>query len=182
MQGDGVVLREGEGPVFLIAAAIEDLDAEERSVDELCARLGVHPPPLWPPDLNDADSRAYFRHGIVNHPRAPDWWAWYVIYVDDGVATLVGTAGFKGPPDSHGTVEIGYSILGPYQRRGIATLAMRLLMRRAARAPELSDVIAETFPTNAASIRVMVKCGLTYLGTRIDPFDGELVRYGWRPT
>ena len=44
---------------------------------------------------------------------------------------LVGNGGFKGPPSASGVVEIGYSILPAFQRRGFATEAARCLMAAA---------------------------------------------------
>ena len=76
----------------------------------------------------------------------------------------VGTVGYKGPPSADGTVEVGYGILPEYQRRGYASEAVRALLARAFAVPAVRRVIAETLPELTASIGVMTKCGLSFIG------------------
>lgn len=78
--------------------------------------------------------------------------------------THVGDLCFKGlEPD--GTVEIGYGISEEFQRQGYATEAVRETVAWALRDPEVSAVEAETEETNAASLRVLEKCGFVPNGT-----------------
>src|SRR5215471_15903340 len=44
------------------------------------------------------------------------------------VATVVGEAGFHGPPDADGRVEIGYMVVSEQRRNGYAEEAVRALM------------------------------------------------------
>jgi ribosomal-protein-alanine N-acetyltransferase len=77
---------------------------------------------------------------------------------------LIGGGGFKGPPQADGVVEIGYSILPTFQRRGFATEAMSALVTRAFAEARVTMVVAETFPESRASQRVMIKLGMRQLG------------------
>src|SRR2546425_458159 len=64
----------------------------------------------------------------------PDPWrhGFFVVHREGG--SVIGSAGFKGPPDSTGTVEIAYGIVPPFEGRGYATeaAAARPRVRRAA--------------------------------------------------
>ena len=69
----------------------------------------------------------------------------------------VGTAGYKGPP-SGGVVEIGYSIVPSWRRRGRATETCRALVEAAwQRGAEI--IVAHTLPHLEASIGVLRKLG-----------------------
>jgi RimJ/RimL family protein N-acetyltransferase len=65
--------------------------------------------------------------------------------------------GYKGPPVS-GVVEIGYSVVPSWQRRGLATEACRRLIESAWERGA-SAVTAHTFAHLAASLGVLRKLG-----------------------
>ena len=69
----------------------------------------------------------------------------------------IGGIGFKGSPNEHGEVEIGYGICEWYQGRGVATDAVRALCDLAR--PRAAAVLAETELENVASQRVLAKAG-----------------------
>ena len=161
---------------FTVAA----LDAEASSAAALCALLGVAEPVSWPPDTNDADTRAWFRAQLATRPDAAGWLGYYVVAGIDGVPTLVGTAGYKGPPDREGMVEIGYSIVKTYRRRGIATAALELLLERAFNDARVVTVSAETPTGFAASRGLLEKCGFVIAGASHDPEAVDLVVYALR--
>ena len=93
----------------LIAFSVAALDAEERSPEALCAHLKVAQPVDWPPPFNEDAVRNWFRDQLRADPSLAPWLGHYVVCTMDGRDTLVGTAGYKGPPDASGMVEIGYS-------------------------------------------------------------------------
>ena len=66
-------------------------------------------------------------------------------------------------------VEIGYSIVEAFHRRGIASAAMAQLVDRAFADPRVEVVTAETPVTFTASRGLLEKCGFTLTGTRTDP-------------
>lgn len=156
---------EAHGPVTLIAATVGDLDAEVRSVEQLCHRLGAAVPGSWPPEHMDADTVSFFRAQIAADPLPTGWWTWYV--VADSV--LVGSAGYKGPPSPDAVVEIGYSIVPSRQRRGYGTIAVRLLVARALRDPAVTAVAAETMPELEGSVRVLIKNGFAAVDGATSP-------------
>lgn len=100
--------------------------------------------------------------GCLAHP---DQWAWYAMWVielKDG--TPVGDLCFKGLPET-GVPEIGYGLREEYWGRGYATEAVRAALDWALGQPGVVAVEAETDPENAASQRVLEKCGFRPNGT-----------------
>ncbi|MBK8085476.1 MAG: GNAT family N-acetyltransferase [Devosia sp.] len=161
----------------LVTFSVALLDAEANSTGELCALLDVAEPADWPPPLNDAGVRDWFRGQLRADPERARWLGSYIVSVVDGIETLVGTGGYKGPPDASGTVEIGYSVVPAYQRRGIGTAAVDELVRRAVAHPGVRGVVAETPTRFEASRGLLEKCGFRMVGRRTDTEEGELVRY-----
>lgn len=60
----------------------------------------------------------------------------------------VGRAGFHGPPDRTGMVEVGYAVDPAYRRQGYARAALEALLDRAARDPDVTMVRASVRPDN----------------------------------
>jgi RimJ/RimL family protein N-acetyltransferase len=88
---------------------------------------------------------------------ASGWWLHYILMSNAHPGTLVGTVSYKGPP-VNGIVEIGYSVVPSWQRRGVATEASRALIEAAwSRGAEV--VVAHTLPDLKPSIRVLEKLG-----------------------
>ena len=107
----------------------------------------------------------------------PDPWrhGFFVAHRESG--SVIGSAGFKGPPDSTGTVEIAYGIVPSFERRGYATEAAAALVDFAFASGQVRTVRAHTLPQPNASTRVLSKCGFGYLGTVVDPDDGPVWRW-----
>ena len=98
-----------------------------------------------------------YREGTA-HPDSRLWFAnWQIIHQSGQLA--VGSACFKGPPDALGWVEVGYGIEPEHQRQGYMTEALDALCRWAFAHPQVRAVVAETQRDNAASYRVLQKCG-----------------------
>jgi ribosomal-protein-alanine N-acetyltransferase len=168
-----VTLREGVGKVAIIAATLESLDAEERGGADAATVLGVAAPATWPPEFNDANTREWMRGMIRQHPDEPGFGSWYIV----GDGRLVGTAGYKGPPDAAGEVEIGYSIIESEQRKGYGAGAIRLLVDRAFHDPRVTAVTAETIPALAGSQAVLNRCGFELVSRTPNDEVGEILRY-----
>lgn len=121
----------------------------------------------WHPDYprrDDVDAATLWRAGDTWAPR----------HIVRGV-TALGSIGFYGPPepaaDGVPEVEVGYGLVGEAHGWGFATEALRALLIETDRAGV--RVRASVAPDNAASIRVLAKCGFTDL--RGSNEDGELV-------
>lgn len=59
------------------------------------------------------------------------------LIVDFGVERTVGWAGFCGPPDSTGTVDIGFAVDPAHRRKGYGRAALIILLERAELLPEV---------------------------------------------
>ena len=94
--------------------------------------------------------------GCLRHPDQWDWYAVWMIEQKDG--TRVGYLCFKGLRED-GVAEIGYGILEEYQGRGYATEAVQAACHWAFLHPVVRSLEAETDAGNAASQRVLEKCG-----------------------
>ena len=119
---------------------------------------------------------------------SPDWIArvraaapgdpWALSYtVAERGGAFVGACAFKGPPDADGLVEVAYGIDPPHRGRGFATEATAALVAFAFASGRVGRVRAHTKPDNAASQRVLAKCGFRRLGEVTDPEDGLVERW-----
>ena len=99
--------------------------------------------------------------GCLTHPAEWDWYAMWMIEKTDG--THIGNLCFKGI-EAGCNPEIGYGILEEYRGQGFATEAVRMVLKWVFSHPETKAVEAETDPDNAASQRVLMKCGFRPTG------------------
>jgi ribosomal-protein-alanine N-acetyltransferase len=141
----------------LVPATYEHCAAEVRDTAELAALLGADVPADWPPPLNDEHSQRFFLETLRDRPESVGWCVWYFI-AHVGARTVIGNGGFKGEPQD-GTVEVGYSIIPAFQRRGYASEAVAALVEWAFSDARVNRVIAETLPELSASIGVLRRTG-----------------------
>src|SRR5262245_46043960 len=154
------------------------LAAEDR-VEELGRALDARVPADWPPRIDDEGQMAregfkYVRGVLEQDPSLVGWWGWWVI-LQQPRPTLIGVVSPKGPPDRAGTVEISYGIVGSHQGRGYATEAAKALVEWVCRDPRTRKIVAETLPRLGASIAIMEKIGMSFLGEGSEP---GAIRYG----
>jgi len=153
--------------------ATERLTLDLCTTDEAALMLAGGRDPRWHPDYPRPDDR-----DAASLVRGDDpWGPRHITRTFDGL--VFGSIGFFGPPapapgrasDGVPEVEIGYGLVPDARGRGVATEAARALLA-------LTDAVgvrvrASVQPDNAASIRVLAKCGFTEL--RGGNEDGELV-------
>jgi [ribosomal protein S5]-alanine N-acetyltransferase len=163
----------------LVAALPEVARAESLGLPDWFAPLGVAPPPVWPPPLNDHDSMGWFARSIARDPEGLGWFGWYALLRGAAGAppALAGNCGFKGRPDTRGSVEIGYSLLVPHQRRGLGTELVAGLVEWAFSHRAVERVLAETYPDFVASARVLEKNGFRPVGRGS---SSDLIRFELR--
>lgn len=107
---------------------------------------------------------------VAAEPAAAGWvtgvvWA-------PAIGAAVGRAGFHGPPDAAGMVEVGYAIDPAYRRQGYARAALAALLDRAAREPAVHTVRASVRPDDLASRALVESFGFVPVGQQWDDEDG----------
>ncbi len=118
---------------------------------------------------------------MVKASTAADPWLHGFAIVDRESSIVIGSLGFKGPPDEAGMVEIAYGVAPAYRCRGYATEATAAGVEFALGSEQVKFVRAHTLPENNASCRVLTKCGFELLGEVTDPEDGRVWRWERRP-
>jgi RimJ/RimL family protein N-acetyltransferase len=103
-------------------------------------------------------------------------WITGVVWDPDRRLT-VGRAGFHGPPDGDGMVEVGYSIDPQFRRQGYARAALRALLARAEADPAVRTFRATIAPDNVASRDLVLAHGLVEVGEQEDEEDGLEIVY-----
>ena len=146
-------------------ATIDLARAEIEDRDKFSALLKADVPDNWPPEIL-SDALSWFLQQLETNHDSQGWFGWYVLYSNETLPqpTLVGSIGFKGPPQKDNTVEIGYSVLPQFHGKGYATEMINGLVHWAFSHAEVSRIIAETTPNNIPSVRVLDKTGFTPLG------------------
>lgn len=146
----------------LVAMTLVHLEAEASGIKDLALLLGVNPPKDWPPGHYDPDAMHFFRERLAAEgPDSVGWYGWYAIRRRTAVqaAALVGVAGFIGPPDASGAVELGFSVLPSLRGQGHATEMAAALVDYALAQPAVELVIAHANITNRPAISVLLSSG-----------------------
>jgi RimJ/RimL family protein N-acetyltransferase len=112
---------------------------------------------------------------VVEDPPAADWVTGIVWDPERRLA--VGRAGYHGPPDADGMVEVGYSIDPRYRRQGYARAALLALLDRAIADPAVRTFRATISPDNEASRNLVLAHGLVVTGEQWDDEDGLEIVY-----
>jgi [ribosomal protein S5]-alanine N-acetyltransferase len=145
----------------LIAASADVTANEAAGVPDWFVPLGVGGPESWPPPFNDQLSQTWFARRIARGRTETGWLLWYVLRRGDTMfgPVLIGNGGFTGPPDRHGSVELGYSLLPSWHGQGYGTELAGALVTWAFGHAHVARVLAVTYPSLIPSIRVLEKNG-----------------------
>lgn len=155
-----------------ISMARED-DLRADLEDRLNTRENVSPD--WPPRYWDKDVVNWSLAKIAESPYEFLWRPWFIRL--HGAGTIIGTCGFKGPPDKDHFIECGYGIVSSHYRQGIATEAVSMLLGWAWKNTSARGCIAHTLPGDPASGGVLRKNGFTFVGQVVEPNDGLVDRW-----
>jgi len=142
---------------------VPDITLAPFSVDDARAVLAGQRAAAWAigyPTAGDLVVATRITEGSMHPVNAEFLWGPWAVWSGD---TVIGGAGFHAAPDDTGAVEIGYGIAEEWRGRGVATIAVLELLRRA-RDHGAARVVAGTDPANAASQRVLEKAGFTRAG------------------
>lgn len=155
----------------LVAITPEMLAADQAADGSLAKLLRAQVTPEWPPEHWEPHVHEFVRKQYEEEPRTRGWNR-YMLLGGAGQRVLIGAVG--GFPKAEGDVEIGYSTLPSFQRKGYGTEAARVLVDWLLTENDVKSVSAQTYPSLPQSIKVMERCGMTYVG----PGDDEgTVRY-----
>ena len=116
----------------------------------------------WDPHTSESMTREYLIY-VGQRYRTGDFYDWSVVCKEDG--HMIGTCGFTSfncPADSG---EIGYVLNPDYQGQGLATEAVRRVLRFGFEELELHRIYARIMDGNKASERVAEKCGMRHEAT-----------------
>jgi RimJ/RimL family protein N-acetyltransferase len=165
--------RIGQSPrIELIPMSVEMIDAILAG-DRISAADGhdiVFADPMLPVDI--AEALPYFVRPLRNHPERVQWGARLIVRLSD--RAVIGSAGFSGPPNYLGVIAMGYSVLPAEEGNGYATEAAQMLIEWGFSQPEVRAIEATISPSNAASLRIAEKCGMTKIGIAHDRDAGDM--------
>ncbi len=157
----------------LIAITPAMLDAERRADGSFPRLIDAKVTAEWPPEHWEPHVLNFIQKQMEDDERTAGWNRY--VLLKGGLwrgNTLIGAVGGFAKP--RGDVEIGYSTLPAYQRRGYATEAARALVEMLFADERVQSVSAQTFPRLPESIKVMERCGMCFVG---DGDDEGTVRY-----
>lgn len=142
------------------------------------ARAGRTAPVPLPPVFVAPDWIGTWRYRSDQVREDPGSAAWITGAVWDAESgQVVGKAGFHGPPDARGMVEVGYAVVPELRRRGYARAALEALLARAAAEPAVTVVRASIRPDNLASLALVAQYGFVEVGDQWDEEDGLEIVY-----
>ena len=159
----------------LVAITPALLKADEAADGSLSQMLRAEVTTEWPPEHWEPHVYRFIEKQYLEEPRTRGWNRYVLLPNEPGALsryTLIGAVG--GFPKVEGDVEIGYSTLPSFQRKGYGTEAAMALVESLLASKDVRSVSAQTYPRLPESIKVMERCGMTYVG----PGDDEgTVRY-----
>lgn len=129
----------------------------------------------WP-----VGDETYLRRHLERLRADPEIAGWITRTVTLHDGTLVGRAGFHGPPDESGKTGFGYELDERFRGRGYASEAARALVRWGYATGRLRTVVALVEPANAASIRVLERLRFSRTGAVTDEEHGTRDRFELR--
>ena len=143
----------------LVAITVEMIHADAAHSSHLSQLIDAQVPPSWPPEHWEPHVFDFLEKLYSQSPHTIGWNRYVVLQSE---RLLIGTLGAF--PRGETEAEVGYSILPPWQRMGLATEGVLALLTWLFQNNPLQTVIAHTFPHLTPSLRVMEKCGFQPAG------------------
>jgi RimJ/RimL family protein N-acetyltransferase len=158
-------MRDIVTPRLSLIAITPDMLFSEKNGD---GRLGEHIqcviPANWPPTDWEPHVLDFLLRQLTEHPEQLGWCRYVSFKPPHGQRALIGTLGAFTRAERPSECEIGYSILAPYEGRGLATEGAGAMIDYLRGNAQLSSIIAHSLPSLPASFRVMEKCGMAFDG------------------
>lgn len=167
-----IMIKIQSGNLEIILCNLESLKMIAEDKSKLAKKLKIKIPDVWPVS---PEAIPIFQKILQPDETMVGWLNYFVIHRED--KTLIGDCGFLGRPDKNKTVEVGYSIIPGYRRRGYTKEMVGTLIEWAFSTKEVQRIIAHTIKENTPSIKVLEHLGFTLMKDNIK--TGEGIKYLW---
>lgn len=129
--------------------------------------------------IDARDAAFYCEEGVASHIAGYladfDAGTRHPFVIEDPSGTIVGRANLKAISLSERSAQIGYRIAQSACGKGLATRAVRHLIEQAELRWELTHLVADVYAANAASAKVLERCGFSI--DHISRHEGVDVEY-----
>ena len=115
----------------------------------------------WAPHPNLKHTKEYLTY-VGQRYRTGDFFDWAVVCKEDG--RMIGTCGFTSFDFTSDCAEIGYVINPQYHGRGLATEAVKEILRFGFKELSLHRIEAKFIQENTRSLRLMERVGMQFEG------------------
>lgn len=126
------------------------------------------------PECNESLQMTIMFFSLIGY--TPPWIGYFVSIGDK----IVGSAAFKGRP-MNGRVEIAYGTFPSFRNQGIGAAVCKELVKIASHVDPTVTITARTERQPNYSTRILEKNGFELVGTVVDPDDGEVWEWVYRP-
>lgn len=156
---------------------IADYEAAVAGDAALARQLGVPIAAGW---MDFPEALTFWLQQVQADPGLLPWGLYG--YFDRESGEMLGGGGFKGRPvGPTGTVEIGYGLAPGARGRGLAIEGAAALVDWAHQQAGVGLIMAHTMPNENASTGVLRRTGFVHTGEEVDPDDGPVWRWEYRP-
>jgi [ribosomal protein S5]-alanine N-acetyltransferase len=149
----------------LVAITPVMLKADEAADGSLAKVLGAEVTADWPPEHWEPHVYHFIEKQYEDEPRTRGWHRYVLLPKGRGWVLIGAVGAFL---KLEGDAEIGYSTIPSYQRQGYGSEAARALVDWLLTQKDVKSVSAQTYPSLPESIKVMERCGMTYVGSGED--------------
>ncbi|KAA2244974.1 GNAT family N-acetyltransferase [Chitinophaga agrisoli] len=156
----------------ILPCSLQYFEALLQGKDVLAELLGIDIPEYWT-EYPEMVLVAYDK--LRNDPSMLGWFFYLVVHRAD--RRLIGAGGFKDRPDPNGVVEIGYEITADYREQGYGTELAEALIRFAFGHQYVHKVVAHTEEEYNASVKILQKSGMQFVGEIADKENDQLWRW-----
>lgn len=158
-----------ESPLRLVPVTIAAVQSELAADGHLSSLLHAEVTREWPPADWERHVLELLLETFTRDPAMQAFHRYVLLQREQQWPVLVGCLGGFVWPDRPHELEIGYSILPAFRRRGYALDAARQYVAWVRAQPEPRDLVAQTFPTHEASLRILRTLGFAQTGPGNEP-------------